>query len=79
MGSGPNIVPSSSLREIGLSRKSRHRRRTPRWHNWDRLVLRCSDQCMVYGIMDRIYAYLTGKNEGVVEPEFRLRVLFILL
>ena len=26
--------------------------------------------------MDRIYVYLKGKNEGVGEPEFRLRELF---
>ena len=29
--------------------------------------------------MDWIYAYLKGKNEGVGEPEFRLRKLFLLL
>ena len=29
--------------------------------------------------MDRIYAYLKGRNGGVGEPEFRLRELCILL
>ena len=29
--------------------------------------------------MDWIYAYFKGKNEGVGEPEFRLRELFLLL
>ena len=38
----------------------------------------CASQINAWS-MDRIYAYFQRKNEGVGEPEFRLRELLILL